>query len=675
MSGESAPVPPGQSAFGERYVVMTASPLPEFSTAGGEAFKVNDQQEPGRELYALVHNPLVPLRNDVYRSIKGRPIPNMVNPVDRGLMSIDKNGRKQRLVTIFERPVGGPLMGPDGKVNPRVNTNRLRQHVVLSVLKALAALHKRGIFHRNLKPSNMYFATKDGDEVWIGECYSTPPGFRQPFALEALDLALADDTARGAGSMDSDFYQFGVALQCLYFGEQLWQGRKRDAMVMARINQGSYWALSGGRDIPGALGSLIKGMMADEPDERWGAEDVLDWFDGVGKPKRTSLKAWTMNRPTNFKGVAYVDRRLLADAFAREPREAASFLKKLDFPSWAQLSFRDEILTERLEAVIDVRPAEGFSGARADDYKMVSRVCMFLHPTGPVHFRGHSMFLDGMGSMIADAFARDDRDLLAVITDMMDQKFMSALTEICGPRDPGFAQRLQDFKRLFHHGTSKSLGRGMERVLYEMNPILPCISPRFDNVWIGSIKQLMNALDRLSASGGGRNILLDRHVAAYCNTHGPDLSRDFNKLAAAQNDPGRFASLSAEFFGLLQRRFKMGALPHLTEKLVDSLGPVVKGLKNKKRRETVQQQLDKIKKGGDITRLTSDVNMLQVQAEDAREFGQARNLIHRIERERARLNRKILPTDPEARLKGIKGSRTLAFVVMVLVGFLTMFPG
>ncbi|TNE61873.1 MAG: hypothetical protein EP335_14390 [Alphaproteobacteria bacterium] len=675
MSGETAPVPAGQSAFGERYVVNTAASLPEFSTEGGHAFKVSDQDQPGRELYALVHHHTVPLRNEVYRSLKGRAVPNMVNPVDRGLMTLDVGGQKQRLVTIFERPLGGPLMGPDGKVNPRINTNRLRQHVVLSVLKALAALHKRGIVHRNLMPTNLYFATKDGEEVWIGECYSTPPGFRQPFCMEPIDHALADDTARGLGTLDDDFFQFGATLQCLFFGEQLWQGRKRDATIMARINQGSYWALSGGRDIPGALGGLIKGLMADEPEERWGAEDVLDWFEGVGKPKRMTLKAWTMNRPTNFKGVAYVDRRLLADAFARDPREAASFLKNLDFPAWAQLSFRDEILTERLEAVINVRPAEGYSGARADDYKMVARVCMFLHPTGPLHFRGHSVFLDGIGPMIADAFARDDRDLIAIITDLMDQKFLNSLTEICGPRNPGFAPRMAEFKQAIDHGTSKSLGRGMERVLYQMNPILPCLSQRFDNVWIGSIKQLMRALDRLSATGGGRNILLDRHVAAFCNTHGPDLTREFNRLAAAQNDPARFASLSAEFFGVLQRRFQLEPLPALTEKLVDGLAPAIKGLKNKKRRELVQTLLDKIKKGGDISKLGNEVNLLQVQSEDAREFASARTLLTRIERERVRLGRKVMPTDTEAQERGIKGSRTFAFVVMLIVGFLTMYSG
>lgn len=674
MSGENAPVPDSQSAFGDRYEVITATPLPEFSTRGGDAFAVKDREKSGGDIYALVHHPSVPLRNEVYKTLRGKPVANLICPVDRGLMNLLVNGRKvQRLVTIFGRPTGGALMGQDGKLNPRVNANRLRQNVALSILKAITALHKRGFMHRSIMPTNVYFSTPSSDDVVIGECYSMPPGYQQPFAMESLDLALADGTARGAGDVESDYYQMGATMQALYFGEQVWRGRDRDSMLMARVNQGSFWALSGGREVPGALGSLIRGLTADEIDERWGAEEVLDWFEGVGKPKRTTMKAWSMNRPTNFKGVAVVDRRLLAHAFARDPAEAASFLKSIDFPSWVQMSFRDEILTDRLESLLNVKPDSGFGGMRSDDYKMVTRVCMFLHPTGPIHYKGYSFFLGGIPSMIAEAFSRDDRETLSAIVDLLDAKFLQTLADVAEVQGVKLGTHLSDLRRVMAFAASKQLGKGMERVLYELNPILPCVSQRFSNVWIGSIIQLMRALERIAAAGTTRNILLDRHLAAFCATHGVDLEREFNNLAAAQHNPAKFNSLSLNFFGLLQQRCKMEALPNLTSKLVDGLAPAVKGLKNKKRREQVQAALEKSKKGGDIAKLVTEVNMVKVQAEDAREFAQARTLVARLERERKKLLRKVQPNDPEARRIGLKGSRIIALAGFVIVGFLTFF--
>ncbi|MEX0298464.1 MAG: hypothetical protein AB3N28_05300 [Kordiimonas sp.] len=675
MSGDITPVPSGQSAFGERYEILTASPLPEFSTPGGNAYKAVDKERKSADVYAIVHHPTVPLRNDLYKVLQSRPIGNLVCPHDRGLTNIELGGQKQRLVTIFNRPTGGALFGSDGSLNPRVNAQILRQSVVLSALKALAALHKKGIAHRSVSPQHMYFLSPDSDEVVIGECYSTPAGYMQPFSSEAIEVAFADKMARGIGDAPCDFYQLGAALQCLYFGEALWKGRERSSLAMARINQGSYWALAGGREIPGAIGTLIRGLMADEIEERWGAEEVLDWFEGVGKAKRTAMTSWSMNRPTNFQGVAYVDRRLLADSFARDPREAANFLKSIDFPSWVQMSFRDEILTEKLEGLLNVKPSEGFGGLRADDYKMVSRVCMFLHPSGPIHYKGLSLTLTGIPPLVADAFARDDRETLTTILEIFDQKFLTALTDIAGDRNKNFAQEAAHIRKAMEHGPSKQLGRGMERVLYELNPILPCVSSRFEKVWIGSIKQMMRALDRLAHAGGGKNILLDRHVASFCATHGDGMERDFNNLAVAQSNPAKFNILSVELFGNLQRRLKLEALPHLTEKLVDGLAPAVRDIKNKKRREVVQAALDKLKKGGDITKVMTDVNMARVQALDSREFSQACNTVAKLEKERGKLSRKILPTDPEARKKGSRGARIVAFAAFALVSFLTFYKG
>ncbi|MFC3053084.1 hypothetical protein [Kordiimonas pumila] len=673
MSGEVAPVPTGQSAFGDRYEIIFAAPLPEFSTRGGKAYKVKDKERPKADLYAIVHIPLVPVRNDIYLSLQSRPVGNVINPVARGLMNIEDKGRKQRLVTVFDRPTGGALMAPDGTLNPRVNTVKLRQNAVLSALKALAALHKRGLSHRNVLPTTMFFASPESDEVLLGECYSFPAGYMLPFAMEPLELAFADTTARGVGDASSDFYQLGAALQSLYFGEPLWKGRDRDGMAMARINQGSFWSLSGGREIPGALGTLIRGLMADELEERWGSEEILDWFEGIGKPKRTTMASWTMNRPTNFMGTAYVDRRLLADAFSRNPQEAAKLLKSIDFPSWIQMAFRDEIMTEKMESVLNVRPSEGFGGPRADDYRMVSRVCMFLHPTGPVYYKGYAITPSGVPALIAEAFSRDDRETMTNILEIFDAKFISALTDIVGDRNPTLGKELTEIAKAMEYGPSKQLGKGMERVLYELNLIIPCVSLRFENVWIGSLKQMLRALDRLSSAGGGKNILLDRHVAAYCATHGVDLERDFNKLAAVQSNPAKFNSLTAEFFGLLQRRMKLEALPHLTEKLVDGLAPTVRDIKNKKRREQVQVLLDKVKKEGDITKLITDVNLTQIQALDAREFSQACNAVVKLEKERARLSKKISPRDPEARQKGYRGARVVAFVAFMAISFLTFY--
>lgn len=189
------------------------------------------------------------------------------------------------------------------------------------------------------------------------------------------------------------------------------------------------------------------------------------------------------------------------------------------------------------------------------------------------------------------------------------------------------------------------------------------MSQRFDRVWIVTIRQIMAALDRIAERGGGKNVLVDRHVSGFIAARGTGLDRAFNKLAAVQHEPSRFASLSADFFAGLQRMAKLPSLPHLTTRIVESLGPAVRGLKNKKRREKVLTVLEKVKKGGDISKLTSEINLTKIQVQDQREFSQARTAVMKIERERSRLTKKVSPNDTAAMAYGYRGARVIAFLV------------
>ncbi len=665
---ETAPIPDIQTEFGDKYNIVTSRLLPEFDTPGGVAYDVDTSN--GASYYALVHHPTVPPRNDLYATLKKGKIRNLICPSDRGLMNV---GGKQRLVTVFGKPLGGPLIDPQGALHPRLNSAVLRKAVTLSLLKVLAELHKRGFTHRSVIATRLYFASPESEEIVVGECYSAPPGYQGPDALEALRASFASPAARGAGTKSFDFFQMGAALQCLYFGELLWEGREGNSFVMTRVNQGSFWALGGGREIPGALSNLIRGLMADEQGDRWGAEDILDWFEGLAKPKRTTLTSWTMSKPTNFKGVAYVDRRLLSDAFASDPVEAARFLKTLDFPKWITMTLRDAIMSERVEKLLNVTPSDGLTAGGAADDKMVARVCAFLYPTGPVRYRGVSAYLDGVPGALAEAFGRDDKEMIKIFSELLDRNFLNVINEIVETSNPMFIEHIRAVHKGMGFAGGKQIARGPERMLYELNPILPCISQRFTNVWIGSMQQFMRALERMANTSSTSKVLLDPHIAAFCATHGGDLERDFNNLAAAQNDSSRLGSLTADFLGRMQRSLKLEALPNLTNSVIEGLGPLVKNLKNKKRREKVGQLLEKVKKGGDISKLTTAVNLSKMQAQDSREFSQAKARIFKMERERQRLMKKILPTNIAARTHGYKGSAmfaVLTFCSIAVIVFL-----
>ena len=652
-----------RTAFEGRYRLDQNAPLPEFDTAGGSAYRVEDAHASGSALYGLVHRPEVPLRNSIYSSLQKSPIKNIISPIARGLMQLREG---QRLVTVFDMPLGDVLLGKDG-LNPIVNVGRLRTTILISAVRGLAELHKRGFTHRGIRAQKMFFAAPGSDEVILGECISEPPAVSQHYGNEALETVFADPFARGNADAEADIFQLGVALLTGFFGEDLASNRSRDALLAARVNQGSFWALSGGQDVPGALGKVLQGMLVDEASERWTLPEILDWLDGSTNQRRTGLIDRSLSRPTHFQDAAYVDRRLLADAFAADIAGAGRYLRNQGFLAWAQISLRNVALDDRLEKALGVGLLGQDSGDRDMDDQLISKVCMFLHPDGPIRFRGVSIMPDAVPQFIVQAFASGDNNMIKIAHGLLRPPMLNALVEISGTHNPALAKSVQDLSKAMMLLKDTATGKGFERVLYELNPQLPCLSKRFEGRWVGSLKQLLQAFDREASGGGGLDsLLMDRHVAAFSAAREGDLDQDFMRLASQRKDPARYSLQMAQFLGMLQKRAGINSLPKLTTALVEHMQPALKLLRNVKRREKVKSLLDKVKKAGNISRLTAEVNLVKIQQQDAREFAAARRQLLLLDQERAHLDRKITYRDPTAILKGYRASAVVAALACLL---------
>ncbi len=651
-----------KSAFNTRYSLDQATPLPEFDTAGGCAFKVVDAHAKDSALYGLVQKPEVPIRNSLYKSLVEKPIRNIISPIDRGIMTMPEG---QRLVTVFERPTGGVFFGPDG-VNPLVNVGRLRTNILTSALGGLAELHSRNHTHRLIRPSSVFFASPGSDEIILGECITAPPGSGQSLRGEAMECVFADDITRGNATEEADIYQLGFVLISGFFGENLDVSLDRDAILAGRVNQSSFWALSGGQDVPGALGKVLQGMLVDEPSERWNLADILDWLEGSTSQRRTGLVNRSLSKPTHFMGVAYIDRRLLAEAFALNVSEAARYLKEKKFGQWVQSNLRDEVLDDRMEKALGILGADNLGVSSVSDDQLIARICMFLHPDGPIRFKGYSIMPDSISAFVASAFASGSGDNIQAVHELIRPDLLSALVEISDKNNPALTKAVQNLSKEMALIKDRTLGKGAERVLYSLNPQIPCMSSKFNGQWIGSLKQLVHGFDREAPNGRLASLITDRHIAAFCAVHAGDMDKDFYLLSHTQKDPVRFSFQMAQFFGVLQNRTKIPALPKLTSALVESMKPALKLLKKVSRREKITKLLDSVKKDGNIAKLTSVVDLVEIQQQDAREFSAARRQIQLLEKERESLGRKITHRHPAALLKGYQLSAIFAASICLL---------
>ncbi len=646
-----------------RYAVDLKRPQPAFDRAGGQAFAAQDIKDTSRLVYALVQRKAVPQRKEVVTALRHDPVSNLLNPIAQGVHRLGPKG-PARLITIVEAPAGPSLAGAlkGHSISPQI----LRKLVVPAAVRMLSALHARKIMHRAIFPENLFFANTEGGEIVFGECFSGPPGIDLAACYEPLDRAMADPSARGPAGPEADLFSLGATLLACYLGRPLGGRRDAENLMRARIAQGSFWALSGGEEIPGLLGMLLRGLLNDDPEERWTLEDVEAWTENAARPRRVLNLSWTFARPVTFMRQNFSDRRMLAQEFARHPLEAARWLRALDFNLWFQTYLTAETLTEKIEKHLNLHAEPDLSSTHHGDHALVCRFAALLDPFGPLRWRGRHIMPDAIGSALANAFAERDEHVLDDMRHFFDQGVMPAAVEIMGEHNAEVQKLAFDLGQLAQLVRAKGADKGLERALYELNPALPCLSPVFKGLWVGSIRGLLEALERLAEKPGNLLHLIDTHILAFIAAREHGAARLVAAVRATPKDQRRTLAALIELLRYLQDKSRLAKLPHLTARLADLLRPELSKLKGRKRREKSLAMLKEVAESGSILKLAKMFDLLAIARADAQGFQQARWRYRQLEGRRKHFSRKVLPSDPEARALGYRAASVIAVIALML---------
>lgn len=652
----------------KRFAVDPGHPLPALDRGAGKAFAANDTREASRRVYALVHKKGVPQRAEVIESLRISPASNVLNPLAQEVVRVGPKG-PTRLVSIIEAPGGPPFS--DALKGHSVSSHILRKMVVPAAIKALSALHGRDIWHRAIRPGNLFFATPEGGDVLLGECFSGPPGLDLSAVYEPLERATADPHARGTGGPDADMFALGATLLSCYLGREPGGQRDPESLVRARIAQGSFWALSAGQEVPGLLGLLLRGLLNDDPEERWTLDDLIAWTESATPNRRSLNLSWTFARPVSFRRQSFSDRRILARELAKYPLEAAAWLRSLDFPLWFQTYITAENMTEKLERLLDLRADPDLSSTHHGDHALVTRACAMLDPFGPLRWRGRSIAIDGIGPALAAAFTEQDEQAIEDMRRFFDNGVMPATIEIMAERNPLAHRAAFDLQQAAKTARTEQPAKGLVRVLYDLNPALPCLSPLFKGLWVGTPAALLIAIDRMARRQAEIAKMFDAHVLGFLASRVPECERIAARVGATPNDPVRTLSAIGDLLAFLQQHCKLAELPGLTERMGESLKPLIGRLHSRKRREECLKTLKEEMHKGSLVRLRASTDIVRLSREDTAAYQRARWAWERLEMRRKHLLRKVLPNDPEAMALGYRGASVLGMLALIATLIIT----
>lgn len=598
----------------ERYEIQPSAPIPALNGVGGNAYTAKSLREKRIEPFAIICHASILPRMDVCSTVASLDNGTHMRLLDWGLVDWPQD-RGRRYCLVFERPGGRRLMNALTDVIDPMPDEQITRQIVHPLVSALKEMSGRGVVHGAIRPTNLYFRDLASGGLMLGECVSAQPGYGQSVLLETVERGMSAPAGRGTGTAADDMYSLGVTLLILALGRNPVAGLDDEAIVQAKIERGSYPALVQQHRLPLAINEVVRGLLVDDPKQRWTLNDLDLWVAGRRlSPKQPQISRRAA-RPMEFQGQEYWHCRTLARGFARHVPAAATVIESGELDKWLRRSLGDDVRAEAVGNAIQTA-SSGKGGSQGD--RLVARVCMALDPAAPIRYRGRAMMPDGVATMLAEAFLRNESP--QAVAEVIGNQLPMFWVNVQSDFKPEFVPLVQMYDQLRGFMERSAYGLGIERVLYEMNPTMPCMSGLVVKQLPTNPSELLRALDWLGAGGERHKDPIDRQVAAFLaarHKRSDDLL--FTQLGSGI-EPMRRVIAMLTILSDVQARTGVDGLTHLASWVQALLDPVFRRFHNRKTQELVRKQADGAVHNGRLTELLKVVDDPESLRRDRLEF-------------------------------------------------------
>ena len=653
---------------GSAFEILAEQRLDELRQPHAPAFAAICAERQGESFFALVSDQALPPRYELIEKLAALRVDNVLTPVAWGL--VDLPGLPPgSFATVFERPNAARIVGAMSEPIAPLSSDVILRGVLPSMARALQAFAGARITHRAIRPSNLFY---DGAkrEVMLGDAVSAPAAFGQPDSFETIEGAMALPYCRGAGTSADDLYALGVTIVALLLGRDPGAGMEPREMLRAKIERGSFMTLIGQARLPPELIEIIRGLLIDEVRERWTIEDVDNWLQGRRlKPRPQNASGVMATRPFEFGGRGSYTARAVAHAFAGDAAAAARAIRSTDFEIWLQRSLADE---KRSVAVAAVRADGGEARAHAgQDLRLTARTCIALDPLAPIRYGDFAASVDSLGIALLAAFngRLSLQTIGEILTARLPQFWLSAQGSLRPELHAMNAAKPFDLMRRF--AEDGRLGFGLERVLYELNPMLHCLSPLIQAEHVSEAPQILDALERAAARGAVGETLLDRHLAAFIAARCPQIAKD--ALDFLNGTPRQRALGTLAVLATLQAAHGPATLPALGKLIAGQASTLVDMFHSRERRARLLTEISKLAGRGTLNDLFWLVNGSSERSRDMLGFAAARQEYAAIERSLALIRRGEVTRAAEAANLGGSASVIAAGLAALVIAFIAVY--
>ena len=584
-----------------RYRVNLNAPLPEYKTGSTPAYAVEDTKDAkSPPMFALLCHKHLPQRMRVLEQLKTVRHPHLLTLVAAGV--VEFSARKEEFfVIVYERPAGQKLSTLLATTKG-VNDIFIRERVIAPLSLAIQQLADLNIAHGYIHPDNIYF----GNTPVLGDCIAEPCGLSQPFYFEPLERMQADIYAKGEGNGSQDFYALAILTLYTLFGPEHFTPFTTENLPRLILRDGTMPVLTRNRDYPEIFYEFFRGMLSAVSDERWNNRSLKPWLEGKRFNMLNMPPPVETSRPFELGNIQIHSKRELAHMLFTRWEAITEPLLSGQLSHWVALYLRGKDLADNLSRV--ARTLDTPAGKQNDSqvYELLARSIMQFDPHGPIRFNQLSMHVDGIGAFCAYLMEKNAQPELQMLTKFISFSMVDFWVEAQRNYEetrtrgreyvmlPNIRNVISQLERLRQSARNVGLGFGVERMLYELNPDMPCLSPMLARWHITTIEQLLRRLDELAPTLSANEDPIDKHIAAFiCSKLA--IQHEV-RLHSLESSPA-MASQRALFALLMLSRAQLRAgnikLPGLSNWLALRILPLLDSIRSNSMRNRLKAALSK----------------------------------------------------------------------------------
>ncbi|HET8995859.1 MAG TPA: hypothetical protein VFN42_04265, partial [Acetobacteraceae bacterium] len=555
-----------------------------------------------------------------------RPIDGLLSPLAHGRAPGPLN--QPSYFVISRMPPGPPLAA---QPRPWPEAALLDQFLRPAAL-VLEQLQAVGVTHRAIRLNNLFQAAP-GHPIVLGQAWAAPPAMHQPAVHEPPYSGSCLPAGRGAGSIADDVYALGVTLLALALGRVPLAELDEAAVVRRKLERGSHAALIGDERLPPVIADLVRGMLAEDPEHRPTPTLLLDPAAARGRrvaarPPRHAQHGLTVA------GVQAWDARTLANAVATEPDQGLHVLRNGTALQWLRREVGDAGLAARIEELLRHRLAESGPEETRSDALLTMRAVSLLDPLAPLCWRGLNLWPDGLGTALAAAQDTDPASM-ARLEELVATEAIS-LWATARPDRCDFAMLRVEARQNRAWLQTGGLAGGLPRLLYGLNPLVPCLSPLTASRWVARLNDVLPALEAAIAANPKLRPM-DAHVAGFIAARTErGLDAELNMLAAPKPAVAEAAQL--RLLAQIQAKLHREPLPALAAWLAEQTAPLLKQWHNRAKRAELEHGLRDLAQAGLLAPMLALVDDPAGRNADAQAAQVAANELVRIDAELSRLS-------------------------------------